>query len=107
MKLTMGINDATADSPVIPSGQWNSIYLAYALTAGGAGYMRIYINGNTGPIINIQNAPTPSAFQNTDSIKVGGAFSGELRRMQIYSPGTIGTFTGPSITSFLLLVYNK
>ena len=105
MKLTIGLNLATQElEEIIPLKKWTSIYLAHGLSAGGPGYQRIYINGDPASnVINIDNAPSPSVFQDTDVIKIGGMFTGQIRRIQIYSPGTFGTFKNDSI--FFIILY--
>jgi len=102
MKLTIGLNEVTEESDAIDLEKWNSIYLTYALTQGGFGIERFYLDGverSTG--LSIKNAPSHSVFQTTDVIKIGGAFTGKLKRVQIYSPATFGTTTGNSIFPLL------
>ena len=104
MKLIVGLNEQlTAESTAtIISGKWNEIYLSFALTVGGWGVQRWYLNGAQGsPQSNVQDAPAHSDFRVTDTITIGGAFKGQLRRVQIYSPGTFGITTGASNFSFI------
>ena len=97
----MGLNENTIEpSQTVPLGQWNTIYLVYAVASGGTGVARLYINGNQMSAgLNMQNVPNNSPFSNSDIIKIGGVFTGNLRRMQIYSPATFGTSQGTGKSS--------
>jgi len=102
MKLTISLHDNTVEpSETLALGQWNTIYLAYALTYGGFGIGRIFMNEVSVYTTNLrtQNAPDHSAFSDKDIIKVGGVFTGEFRRVQIHSPAPITTTitTGASV----------
>ena len=91
----MGLIDSTSElSQTIIPKQWNNIYLSFAFTQGGLGMGRGYINGEmSNDALEIPNSPPASAFSTSDDIKIGGVFTGELRRLQIYSPGTFGIIT--------------
>ena len=74
-------------------GKWITLYLAFVLTAGGYGRGLLTIDGTatSGPIIS--SIPASLTFSNLDTLKIGGAFSGHIRRIQIYSPGSFGIVT--------------
>jgi len=95
----MGLNENTFETiETLILGQWDTIYLVYGLTNGGAGIGRVYMNeADIRTNLNIQNAPNHSVFSNADVIKVGGVFTGELKRIQIYSPAPTGITIGTAL----------
>jgi len=90
------LNGATVTPPQsLTLGKWATIYLAFALTAGGYGRGQLTIDGIMATAVPITaTLPTSLAFSNSDVLKIGGAFSGHIRRIQIYSPGSLGVVTG-------------
>ena len=102
MKLDMRLLGSNLLFPqTVSLGQWNTIYLTYAGTHGGYGTLMAYRNGvlMTG-VLETQNALQPSDFSTNDIIKIGGAFKGQLKRVQIYSPGAFGITSGRGIFLF-------
>lgn len=99
MKLNLGmLGNSLLLSQTVPLGQWNTIYLTYAGTHGGYGTLMAYLNGGSmNGVTETQNALQPSDFSTNDIIKIGGAFKGQLKRVQIYSPGAFGITSGRGI----------
>ncbi len=72
-------------------GKWTTIYFAFVLTAGGFGRGQLTIDGTLASVSSTSTSiPASLTFSNLDSLKIGGPFSGHIRRIQIYSPGSFG-----------------
>ena len=70
-------------------GQWEAIQIFYTWTTGTAIVLYIFRDGVLiGSLFNTYTAGFPS-FTNTDIMKIGGGFIGQLKRIQIYSPGSL------------------
>ena len=83
-------------SPALNIDEWTTVYVAYSLTAQGYGVSTVFINGIYRGFKSITTAPLASSFTNADIVKIGGGFTGQLRRMQIYSPAAFGLASGSS-----------
>jgi len=70
-------------------GKWEAIQLFYTWTTGKA--IVIYIFRDGAMIGSLYNVYTPGfpTFTNTDTLRIGSGFIGQLRRIQIYSPASI------------------
>jgi len=76
-------------------GQWVTVYVSYSLTQGGFGISVFFINGGSyQSFASIYTPPNSTALSTLDTVKIGGGFTGQLRRMQIYSPGASFLNTG-------------
>jgi len=76
-------------------GQWVTVYVSYSITQGGYGVSLLFINGGIYQgFASIYTPPNSTALSTADTVKIGGGFTGNLRRMQIYSPGSFALTTG-------------
>jgi len=102
------LNDGAVTPPQTTTlGKWTTIYLAFVLTAGGYGRGQLTIDGTMATSVpTTTTLPTSLAFSNSDILKIGGAFSGHIRRIQIYSPGSLGVVTGTNCKEYEnILIY--
>ena len=73
------------------------IYASYVYTHGGRGLSIVHINGMpaTG-YADTGAAYGPTFFSNSDIIYIGPGFTGQLRRLQIFSPAAFELDQGSS-----------
>ena len=107
MTLKLNLDSTSSETPqTVSMGEWTAVYVFYVFTQGGFGLARVYIDGAyTSATPSVFNSPAPSDFTTSDTVKIGGGFSGYLRRVQIYSPASVGFASGDSkkifyVTSF-------
>jgi len=96
LKLNLdGTNSETSET--VSVGEWTAIYAFYIFTQGGFGTTRVYIDGVIPALYPIiSSSPAPSDFSTSDTVKIGGGFSGYLRRIEVYSPASVGFASGDS-----------
>jgi len=76
-------------------GQWVTVYVSYSLTQGGYGASLIFMTGGSYQgFASTYTPPNSTALSTLDTVKIGGGFTGQLRRMQVYSPGAFSLSTG-------------
>jgi len=90
MKLKTWVGTSSAlMSDTFAIGQWVTIYVSYSLTQGLYGVSFLFINeGIYQTFTSVYTAPNSTALSTLDTVKIGEGFIGQLRRMQIYSPGS-------------------
>ena len=77
-------------SPQIPLKKWTMIYASYIYPSGGLGISKVYINGVEGADqAKITSLAGPTAFSMADKIGIGPGFTGQIRRVQLYSPAPL------------------
>lgn len=86
--LTSGLTAA-----LVP-GEWNMVYVSYLYTVGGYGAAIIYLNTVGGISVVSGTVHGSSVFSNSDRVRFGEGFIGQLRRIQVYSPATFRLNTG-------------
>jgi len=98
MTLKLNINGTIGETlETVSVGEWTAIYAFYVFTQGGFGRARVYIDGvYTSALPDIASSPVPSDFSTSDIVKIGGGFSGYLRRIEVYSPASVGFASGDS-----------
>jgi len=96
MKLRTWVGTSNGIMPsTFAIGQWVTVYVSYSLTQGGYGVSLIFINGGIYQgFASIYTPPNSTTLSTLDTVKIGGGFTGQLRRMQIYSPGAFSLTTG-------------
>ena len=88
MKIKSTITSSGQEGPtVLVPGQWNMIYASFFYNVKTVNAASIILNGVTTDSAPYTNTGYyPSVFSNSDVIKIGAGFIGQLRRLQIYSP---------------------
>ena len=84
----MSVGIASSEmSGTLTTGQWTTVYISYSISRN-YGVAMLFIDGGTyHGFSSTYTAPNSTALSASDIVKVYGGFTGELRRMQIYSPG--------------------
>jgi len=67
-------------------GTWTMVYVSSSYSFGGYGASNIYIDGKLGPHAVTIAGYGSSVFSNSDRVRFGEGFSGQIRRIQVYSP---------------------
>ena len=86
LKTWVGANSGSMTSTLV-IGQWVTVYVAYSITQGTYGVSQLFLNGgmNDG-FASMNTQPNSTALSASDTVKIGGGFTGQLRRLQVYSP---------------------
>ena len=111
MKLQTWVGTSSAAmSSTFTIGQWVTVYVSYSLTQGGYGVSQLFINGGISQAFaSLYTPPNSTALSALDTVKIGGGFTGQLRRMQIYSPGAFSLSKGSGKLFYLkekLFIYD-
>ena len=75
-------------------GQWIMVYVMYSLTSGGYGVSMLFVDGIYQVFASYNDVAGAKVFSALDTVKFSGGFTGQLRRMQIYSPAAFSLITG-------------
>ncbi len=95
LKLDL-IGTITETVETVSVGEWIAVYAFYVITQGGLVRARVYLGGVVKVTLDIVTSLVPSDFSTADSVKIGGAFSGNIKRIQVYSPAAVGFASGAS-----------
>ena len=82
------VHDSSKQSnTTFPLGTWATLHVVYALSHGGFGVAKVYVDGaDLGGLAVKTNTPgPPPTFSTSDVLKIGN-FEGHLRRFQVLSP---------------------
>ena len=95
MKLKTWVGTSgTPMSGTFAIGQWVTVCVSYSLNRGPYAVSLLFINGGIYQGFASTYASSNSALSALDTVKIGGGFTGQLRRMQIYSPGALALDAG-------------
>jgi len=88
IKNTIQTSSLTGGIP-LSIGQWNWIYASIIYYNGIVATSLVSINGafNVDTSPNVAPSYPSSVFSNSDQIRIGAGFIGQIRRFQVYSPG--------------------
>ena len=75
-------------------GKWTMIYVSFYYGFQGLGISFVHINAAIAGATVKTNTYGPSVFRSNDVISIGPGFTGQIRRVQIFSPAAVHLIQG-------------